>query len=352
MRNSSIQKTRKFRHSLKINSMEKSTSQKMYVGILVLAGTVILITTLYFVGMRQHLFSKNIELSAVFTDVSGLQPGNNVRYSGVNVGTVKKIEMKGEGKIWVEMSIEEKSARFIKKDAVASIASDGLVGSMVVNIVPGADKSAKMVVSGDQIQIRTKVSVDEILETFSKTNESAALITSDLAKITHQVVGGKGALGALVSDPSLESDLRRSIAALKRTSEGTNLAIARVNTVISKINYDQSAAAVLLSDPKSRKQIQDVFANLEKSSEDINKVTKSLDSYVTEIKTGKGSLNYIAKDETLVRNLDSTVVNVKEATEKLNQNMEALKHNFLFRGYFKKLEKQKAKDLQKEKVKQ
>lgn len=331
--------------------MEKSTSKKMNVGIFVVLATILLVTALYFVGKRQHLFSKNIQLSANFTDVSGLQIGNNVRYSGVNVGTVSKIEMKAEGKIRVEMSVDEQAARFIKKDAVASIASDGLVGSMVVNIIPGEDKAAKKVVSGDQIQIKTKITVDEILETFSKTNESAALITSDLAEITHQVVGGKGALGAILSDSSLEYDLRRSVAALKRTAEGTNQAMAQVNAIIEKINYDQSAAAVLLSDPKSRQQIQNVFSNLEKSSNDINKVSKNLEDYVTEIKTGKGSLNYITKDEGLKKNIDSTVVNVKEATDKLNQNMEALKHNFLFRGYFRKLEKQKAKDLKKEEVK-
>ncbi len=331
--------------------MGKSISKKIQVGIFVVVGTILLVAALYFVGKRQHLFSKNIELSAVFTDVSGLQLGNNIRYSGLNVGTVSKIQMTEEGKITVVMLVDEKAAKFIKKDAVASIASDGLVGSMVVNIVPGEDKAAKIVSSGDRIQIKTKITVDEILETFSKTNESAALITSDLAKITHQVVGGKGALGAILSDSLLEHDLRRSIAALKRTAEGTNIAMAKVNAVISKINYDQSAAAVLLSDPKSRKQIQDVFTNLEKSGQDINKVTKSLNEYVTEIKTGKGSLNYIAKDQTLVKNIDSTVVNVKEATDKLNQNMEALKHNFFFRGYFRKLERQKEKELKKNEVK-
>ena len=312
----------------------------------VVIGTILLIAALYFVGKRQHLFSKNIQLSTVFTDVSGLQLGNNVRYSGLNVGSVSKIEMMAEGKITVLMSVDEDAAKFIKKDAIASIASDGLVGSMVVNIIPGDNKAAKMVVSGDQIQIKTKITVDEILETFSKTNESAALITSDLAKITHQVVGGKGALGAILSDSLLEHDLRRSIAALKRTAEGTNRAMAQVNAIISKINYDQSAAAVLLSDPKSRQQIQDVFANLDKSSQDINKVTRSLNDYVSEIKSGKGSLNYITKDEGLKKNIDSTVVNVKEATDKLNQNMEALKHNFLFRGYFRRLEKKKQKELQ------
>ena len=331
--------------------MEKSTSKKMNVGIFVVLGTILLVTALYFVGKRQHLFSKNIQLSAVFTDVSGLQIGNNVRYSGVNVGTVSKIEMKDEGKIRVEMSVDEEAARFIKKDAIASIASDGLVGSMVVNIVPGENKAAKMVVSGDQIQIKTKVTVDEILETFSKTNASAALITTDLAKITPKVVGGKGALGAILSDSLLEHDLRRSFAALKRTAEGSNIAMAQINGIVSKINYDQSAAAVLLSDPKSRKQIQDVFASLEKSGQEINKATISLNEYVNEIKNGKGTLNYITKDPVLVKNIDSTVVSVKEAADKLNQNMEALKHNFFFRGYFKKLEKQKEKDLKKNEVK-
>ncbi|MEC5158366.1 MlaD family protein [Chryseobacterium sp. MP_3.2] len=328
------------------------SSNKLSVGIFVVVGTILLVTALYFVGKQQHLFSKSIALYSVFADVSGLQLGNNVRYSGVNVGTVSKIEMTAEGKITVEMSIDEQAAQFIKKDAVASISSDGLVGSMVVNLVPGEEKASKVVKSGDQILVKSKITVDEILETFSKTNESAALITSDLAKITHKVVDGQGALGAILSDELLENDLRRSIAALKRTAEGSNQAMAQVNAIISKINYDESAAAVLLSDPKTRAQIQNVFANLEKSSKDINKVSRSLDQYVTEIKTSKGSLNYIAKDEGLAKNIDSTVINVKEATDKLNQNMEALKHNFLFRGYFRKLEKRKQKDLENSDVKQ
>ena len=91
-------------------------------------------------------------------------------------------------------------------------------------------------------------------------------------------------------------------------------------------------------------QIKRVFANLEKSSDDINEITKNLDEYITEIKSGNGTLNYITQDEVLVKNIDSTMVNIKEATEKLNENMEALKHNFLFRGYFRKLERQEKRE--------
>ena len=104
MKNFYIQKIRKYKLSLKIKNMGKSSSKQISVGIFVVVGTILLVAALYFVGKQQHLFSSSIKLYSVFTDVSGLQLGNNVRYSGVNVGTVSKIEMTAEGKITVEMS--------------------------------------------------------------------------------------------------------------------------------------------------------------------------------------------------------------------------------------------------------
>ncbi len=324
--------------------MGKSTSKKINVGIFVVVGTILLIAALYFIGSRQQMFSKNIEIFGTFNNVNGLTLGNNVRYSGVNIGTVSKIQMVEEGKIIVGMSIESKTSVFIKKDAVASISSDGLVGSMVVNILPGKDKSSPQVVSGDTIQIFNKISTDEMLATLNKTNENAALLTEDLLKITNQIVAGKGTLGALVSDSLMAKDIRQSASELRKMTSGATEAISQINTIISKINYDESVAALLLSDPASKNQIQKVFGNLEKSSDNINEVTKNLEAYIKEIKSGEGALNHITQDKVFVKNIDSTMINIKEASEKLNENMEALKHNFLFRGYFRKLEKRKVKE--------
>ncbi len=320
--------------------MAKSTSQKIKVGIFVVVGTILLIGALYSIGKRQHIFSKTTQVYAVFGNVNGLQIGNNVRYSGINVGTVSKIEMTEVGKITIQMSVEEKTASFIKKDAIASIGSDGLVGSMVVNIIPGKNKQAMRIVTGDTIQSYSKIGADDMLSTLNTTNENAALLTSDLLKITNQILEGKGTLGALINDTILAQDIRQTMIELRKTSEGTGLAVSRINRIISKINYDESAAAVILSDTVTASQIRNVFENLEKSSEDINEVTKNLIEYLTEIKSGKGALNYITQDETFVKNVDSTMLQIKEASEKLNQNMEALKHNFFFRGYFRKLERQ------------
>jgi len=323
---------------------EKSTSQKVRVGVFVVVGTILLVAALYFIGNQQHLFSKNIELYATFGNVNGLTLGNNVRYSGINVGTVSKIEMIEEGTITVQMKVEAKTSRFIKKDAIASIGSDGLVGSMVVNIIPGKAQNTQPVIAGDTIQSFSKIGADDMLSTLNTTNENAALLTADLLKITNKILEGKGTLGALVTDTLLAQDLRQTVVELKKTTAGTSATISQINKIISKVNYDESAAAVLLSDTVAANQIKSVFAKLEKSSDDINEITKNLDDYITEIKTGNGTLNYITQNAVLVKNIDSTMINIKEAAEKLNENMEALKHNFLFRGYFRKLERQEKKE--------
>ena len=324
--------------------MAKSDSKKIRVGIFVIVGTIILIISLYYIGQRQHLFSSNIELHAVFDNVNGLQVGNNVRYSGINVGTVSQIEMKEAGKIIIRMSVEEKLSYFMKTDAIASIGSDGLVGSMVVNIVPGENPLATAVVTGDTIQSHQKLGMDDMLATLNTTNENAALLSADLLQITNQILQGKGSLGLLLNDTIFANDILKTVEELRNTTKGSALAISQINGIISKINYDESAAAVLLSDTVSANQIKRVMVNLEKSSNDINAITKNLDDYIIEIKSGKGIVNHLTQDEKLAKDVDSTMISIKEATDKLNQNMEALKHNFFFRGYFRKLEKQKKKE--------
>lgn len=320
--------------------MAKSKSQKVRVGIFVVVGTILLVGALYFIGSRQHIFTKNIQLYAVFDNVNGLILGNNVRYSGINVGTVTKIEMIEVGKITIEMTVEEKAAYFIKKNAVASISSDGLVGSMVVNILPGNQGEESNVVTGDYIRTSNKVSMDDMMGTLSETSEN-------LSKITNQILLGEGALGVLINDTIMAKNIQQTLVQLKKTSEGTGLAMARINQIISQINYDESAAAVILSDTAAANQIRNVFTNLENSSEDVNTITKNLDRYIDEIKSGNGALNYLTQDEAFVRNIDSTMFQIKEASEKLNENMEALQHNFFFRGYFKKKERQERKEAKK-----
>ncbi len=201
--------------------MEKTDAQKIRLGLFVIIGSLFFLATIYFVGNKQNMFGNTSNLKAVFVNVNGLQVGNNVRYAGIDIGTVKSIEMINDTTINVTMSIEDKILTHIKKDAIATIGSDGLVGNMIVNIIPG-NGNAISVVAGDVLQSSSRVSTDEMLKTLDITNKNAALLTADLLKITNEINQGKGTIGVLLKDSLMSKDL-------KETMRGTAESVANLN---------------------------------------------------------------------------------------------------------------------------
>ena len=156
--------------------MEKTDRQKIRLGLFIIIGSLFFLGAIYFVGNKQNLFGKTSNLKAIFDNVSGLQVGNNVRFSGIDIGTVKSIEMINDTTINVTMAIEDKMLTHIKKDAIATIGSDGLVGNMIINIIPGKG-NAIAVIPEDIIPSYSKSSADEMLK-----------VVSDLQKVSKNVV--------------------------------------------------------------------------------------------------------------------------------------------------------------------
>lgn len=314
--------------------MEKSTSQKINLGIFVILGSLLFIITIYFIGNKKDMFNKTIQISAVFNNINGLQTGNNVRYSGINVGTVKQIVIQNDSVIRVDMAIEKEVISHIKKDAIASIGSDGLVGNMIINIIPGK-KSNEAVSFGDTILSENKTTTDEILKTINSTSANAKVITDNLVRITNQISSKEGTIGMLINDTVMSQDLKRTVYNLKVTTKITSESMATLNNIIVGLNNKDNVIGTLKDTLVGRK-IKVIIANLEKSSQQINQT-------ISNIKDGKGALNYLSNDPKLVKQIDSTMININQASSRLNENLEALKHNFLFRGYFRKLEKEKTK---------
>lgn len=323
--------------------MKKSDSQKIRLGLFIIISTLLLISILYFIGNRQNLFGKTFKISAVFNNVNGLILGNNVRYSGINVGTVKDIIMINDTTICVDMIVDDKFLKHIKKNALAAIGSDGLVGSMVINIMPSKGTSLALI-PGDTIKSFSKISTNDMLSTLNTTNENAAILTSDLLKITSAINRGEGTLGLLIKDKEMATNLKSTTYNLKEASEKATKTIDNLKNIIAAINYDESFAAVLLSDSIAASQLKTIITNLEKTSIEIDSVISNINEVVVAAKSGNGTINYMLNDTILVENIDTTIKNLKTGSELLNENLEALKHNFLTRGYFKKLEKQQAKE--------
>ncbi|MFO7674626.1 MAG: MlaD family protein [Lutibacter sp.] len=326
--------------------MKTSNTQKFSLGLFIFIVTIIFVFALYLIGNKQNLFGNTFRISAVFNNVNGLILGNNVRYSGINIGTVKNIVMINDSTICVDMIIEDKMLQHMKKNAVAAVGSDGLVGSMVINIVPGKEVSEALK-PGDTIQSYNKTSTTDMLETLNTTNDNAAKLTSDLLKITTAIKEGKGTIGMLIEDAEMASDVKQTVSNLKTASANTSATVLELKKIIRAVNYDESLAAVLLSDTASANKMKSIIENIEQSSLDIDAVIANLNSVILDVKNGKGTVNYMINDTILVNNIDETMKNVKEGSIRLNENMEALKHNFLFRGYFRKLERQKQKEAEK-----
>ncbi|WP_282121975.1 MlaD family protein [Algibacter mikhailovii] len=323
--------------------MQKTGNEKLRLGILVITGLVLFVVAIFLIGNRQNMFVKTFTISANFNHVNGLLKGNNVRYSGINIGTVKTITMLNDSTINVVMTIEEKMVLHIKKDAIATIGTDGLVGNMIVNIIPGHGHG-EIISQGDIIQSYTKIGTDDMLSTLNVTNENAALLTAKLLDITNTITNGKGTISMLINDSITAKHVKQTIFNLKLASVETHQAISEIHALIKSINLDESVAGVLFNDSIEAQKVKRIIANLDESSQDIKKVVTHMDDILINMKEGKGTINYLTNDEAFVKHLQQSIENINEGTEKFNQNMEALKHSPLTRRYFKKLEAQEAKE--------
>lgn len=323
--------------------MKKDTSQNIKLGIFVIIGSILLVLTVYFIGSKKDLFQNTSKISSVFKNVSGLQIGNNVRLSGVNVGTVRGIKILTDTAIVVDMFIDDNTLHLIKKNSIATIISDGLVGSMMVDIRPGKEPSYEIVKPGDTIQSVSRIPTSEMLNTLRTTNKNAALLTDDLLKITNAINNGEGLMGALLKDDKLTENIKHTFSNLEQTSKNTNRAINRLNKILDDVNLKEGVAGVLLSDTTAANNMRGIFVSLGMAAQDIDSMTSNLNQFSADLNNSQGPLNFVLNDTTFVKNLDSTIQNSEDATEKFNEVMDALKQSFLFRGYFRKLERQKEK---------
>ena len=318
--------------------MAKTSAERVRLGLFVVLGTILITIAAYLIGNNQNLFSKNFSITAVFNNVNGLQLGNNVRFSGINVGTVKGIDMENDSTIRVRMFIEEKMQMHIKKDAIATIGSDGLVGSMIINIIPGKG-SMEVVEDGDEIDSYSRIGAEDMLSTLNVTNQNAALLTADLLQITESLKNGKGTFGRLLNDTLMAHDLQEIISNLKQTSIQTNEATQELNSLLASASSEGSIIHFLMRDSIAGNKMQGVVENLESSSVHLDTLLQNLNKMSKDLNSEDGALAYLTKDTSLVKQLERTIKNIEQGTGRFNENMEALKHNFLTRRYFKKQEK-------------
>jgi phospholipid/cholesterol/gamma-HCH transport system substrate-binding protein len=334
--------------------MARDNRNYVRLGVLVTTGVLLFIVAVYFIGNTRNLFGPKFYLNTVISNANGLREGNNVRYAGIVVGSVEDIIFVNDSTLRVEMSLEEEVKNFIRKDAVASIGMDGLVGNVIVNISPGSGNQPR-VKNGGTIASYSRTSSDYMLETLNRTNENIAVLSEKLLEFSKSLNDGQGTLPLLVNDADVANDLVQTLKNLHLTSENLSHTSSGLKATMKSVGEGRGTLGYLVNDQTLPHQLENlatrfdsllivqgrpVMENLRQSSEDIAASSAKLKAATKAMERGDGLAATILNDTAASNKLLEILTNLDEGTARFNENMEAMKHNFLFRRYFRKMEKQ------------
>lgn len=192
---------------------------KIRLGLFVAGGLTLFVLAIFIIGRQKNLFNPVFKLESKFYNVSGLQVGNNIRFSGINIGTVDNIAIINDSTVKVDMLVKKEIKKFIKTDSEVAIGSEGLIGDRLLIITQGSS-GADIVVEGQELLSKEPVETDAIMASLQVTAGNVEIISQQLAEIMVKVNGGDGTLGRLIQDTTIAENLNQTIVNLKKSSKG------------------------------------------------------------------------------------------------------------------------------------
>jgi len=297
--------------------MEKKKSTKLVMAIFIITGSALFLIAIFVIGSKQNLFTSTMKLQSVFETVSGLLEGSTVRFNGINVGTVNKIEIISGNKVRVEMTIVSDVKKFIKRDSKAKVISEGLIGNKILDITPGSENE-QSINDGDLLESIKPIEAEDILKSLKETGDNASIITRDVANIVSKVDQGDGTLGQFINNKSMYNNIDSTLKGFSTSTELVNYVLRNVSTSVDVITTE----------------VIPMTEKIRMITQDISEITEKLNSSESVVGTLLTDSNFTNNLKSLMRNADLTTANLEQGSFSFSQNMEALKHNFLFKGYF------------------
>lgn len=314
--------------------MKEQTLNKARLGAFVLIATLLLVLGLYYIGSQKNIFHSSIHVISDFSDIGGLMPGNNVRFNGINVGTVSKVYPISDNLIRVEFAIDENTIEFIGNDATVAIGTDGLLGNKLVNISPGTTDSPR-VKEGDLLQSMNPVEMEDALRTLNMTNENILEITKHLRHVLEEF-DQNNSLWTILNDSTLSEDVKSAVVSFKLTGENTAVLTGDIAGITGDLRRGKGTVGALLTDTLIFDQLSQTIVNIQAVSDSLAIISGDFRGLTLDIKNGKGAIGTLISDTTFVHHLNQSMVNIDSASHNFNENMVALKSSWPFRKYFKR----------------
>lgn len=318
------------------------------VGLFVLVGLIVFVAGVFTIGGMRKSFVSKITVKSVFDDVNGLKSGNNIWFSGVKVGTIKEISFSGNSMVTVLLNIEEKSQQYIRKDATVKISSDGLIGNKIV-VIEGGTPKAEPIEDGDVLRVKKEDSQQDMLNTLQANNKNVLAITNDFKEISSMLRKGEGSVGKILTDEELYRNLAATMASLQNTANQAQAITSSLNAYASKLNRPGGLANEVATDTVIMHKVRLTVAELNETAATARAMVAGLKQTTQQLTKDLNNKNspvgVLLNDQVTAANIRSTMQNLESSSQKLDENLEALQHNFLLRGFFRKKEKEEKKSI-------
>lgn len=305
-----------------------NTKRALRLGIFIAAALILFVVAVYLIGSKGNLFSPTKDVYSSFKDIGGLVVGNNVRFAGINVGTVKNIRIISDTSVVVTMSIREDYTKYIYKNSIVQIGQEGLMGGKIVLISSGT-LEAGVVEENDFLVAAPGLDIQGMIAQAQTMLREATQTVSNLNSVTDKINEGDGDISRLLNDNDLTTQL--GIATRK-----LNNSMSDVNEITRKVSSGQGDLGKLINDETVTDQLAGIMENLYATSVKANAAVEELQQAAHAMNHGEGVLPRLLHDKELGLSVDTALTRVDQGVFEVTRAAETIADSWIFRLFSKK----------------
>ncbi len=301
-----------------------NSSRLVSAGAFVVVGALLFTVGLFMIGERRMLFQDRFPLFTEFATVGQLEIGATVRVAGLDAGQVSDvlIPLSPEQPFRVRMEVREDLHHLIRTDSVATTQTEGLVGAMFINISAGTDRAPR-IEEGGTVPGREPLLLSDLLQ---QASDSITLVTETVEMLRGDVQRAVGELALTVEGAhALIDDVRPAIVAM---AENGNRISADTQAIMASINSGEGTIGKLIHDDALYEQVREIAEEATTVVASVREMSSEARLAIADFRSADGPAQGLMADVRV------TLSQARAATAGLADNMEAMKHNFLLRGFF------------------
>lgn len=294
------------------------------IGVFVLGGLALFTVGLFMIGDRQMAFAKKFTIYTEFKKITGLAPGSIVRVSGAKAGAIRSILTPNtpSGKFRVEIEITEELHPLVRTDSVATIETEGLVGGNYLGVGTGSDKAPEAppkstIPSKEPFEVADLM--QQMGDTIKNVNNTIDQMNYDVQRAVVSIADTAENANGLILE--ISGDVKKMAASGARITENAR-------EIADGIRAGKGTIGKLVNDDELYARVAAIAKQAEEIATNTKQVVEQARNTLEGFQSKDGPVQGVTAD------LKQTMIEARNAMAGFAANMEAMKHNFLLRGFF------------------